>query len=127
MKGCLLALLLLVCAAVPAQAQSAIIITPTSVIAWDVQMPSVAAAQGQTYALLVDAVAPMILTGVTCAAGTAPLQTCTVPAIGRAPVTGSHTLRVTASDGVSTSLPSNTFSYFIITLMVPPTGLRVQP
>lgn len=106
------------------QAQTPIVIGPTSVIEWT--MPTTPAPGGLIYGLVVDTAAPLILTGFTCGVAGAPtgFNICTVPAVGRAPI-GAHTLTMTASDGVTTSLPSAPYSY--LTLVIPvPSGLRIR-
>lgn len=127
MKKILLFVLVALCvlAAAPLQAQTVIVVGPASVVEWQVPgVGSPANAQLLTYGLIVDTSAPKILTGVVCAQGPAANQTCSVPATGNAPI-GTHALTMTASDGVTTSLPSAPFSY--VTLLVPiPTSLRIR-
>lgn len=109
----------------PLQAQTPIVIGPASVLEWSQPYASVALAQAATYALIVDAQAPMVLTGVTCVAGTATVQTCNVPAVGRAPL-GTHTLTMTTTDGGGTSLPSAPYSYLTLLIPLPPTNIRIR-
>lgn len=127
MKTCVLVFALLV-SLLPtvAAAQTPIVIGPASVIEWGMNSAGVTPviAQGWTYALVVDAVAPKPLTAVTCMQGPAGTVLCNVPAVGNAPI-GSHTLIVTATDGVIAPLASTPFPY--VTLLVPvPSGLKIR-
>jgi hypothetical protein len=122
----ILALVALLFVAASASAQSPIVIGPASVLEWGENATGVtpALAQGFVYALTVDTAAPKTLTAVACIAGPVGTVLCSVPAIGNVPI-GAHSLTLTASDGVTTTLPSAPFSY--LTLVIPvPTGLRIR-
>lgn len=125
MKLAILGVCAFLASVLSASAQAVIVVGPASVIEW--QVPGVgtpANAMLLTYGLIVDVGTPKILAGVACTQGPAANQTCTVPAAGNAPI-GTHALTLTASDGVTTSVPSASFSY--VTLLVPiPTGLRIR-
>lgn len=123
----LLILLSLSLCAVPAWAQTAVVIGPNSKLAWDELSPTAgipaATFQGFTYALTVDTSAPVALAGVVCTAmATIPPpslsgSSCTAP-VSQIPI-GSHVLTLTASASGLTSVPSAPYAYLSIAIPVP--------
>lgn len=122
----LLLILSLLTVPVVAQAQTPIVIGPSTQFAWDVVAPTPAFAQGLTY-VLTTSTTPLVtqtLTNVVCVvSAVVGTQTCNV--LASVIPLGSRTVTMTASDGVVTSLPSAPFTY--VDLVIPvPSGLRFK-
>jgi hypothetical protein len=105
-----------------ARAQSAIVVGPSSVLAWEVVTPDVATARTLTIAATVDGGAtPVTLTLINCGPGPAGSPTgtftCSSP-LSQIP-TGSHALTLTATLNSVTSVPSTSFAYIDFLIPVP--------
>lgn len=124
MKVLILAFGALLLSVVSARAQSPIIIGPNSQLVWDIAAPDVATAQALVYTVTVDALAPKVLSPVTCVPAIASgVQTCGT-LVSQIP-TGSHTVTLTSTSGGLVSLPSAPFTY--LDLLIPvPTSLRLK-
>lgn len=107
-------------------AQTPIVIGPTTTLQWDVQAPTLAAAQMYGWLLSVDGGSPLTLNpaGVTCVAGTPPISSCKILAQAVLPA-GSHSLSLQTVTAAGTSLPSAPFAYLVVVIPVPQ-NLRFQ-
>lgn len=131
LRSVLFAVLALLACALPARAQTPVVVGPSTVLQWNMNSttPGItpATVQAFTYVVTVDAAPPLVtLTSVSCAITTplvAPflsMNFCQVPA-GQIP-SGSHGVTMTASSNGVTSLPSTPLQY--LTYIIPvPSGL----
>lgn len=109
--------------AIPAHAQTPIIVGPLTQLQWDMPGLTLAQAQACTYAVSVNSGASTPVIGpVTC---TAP-ATCGVNLTAQTAIpVGSNSLTMTATCSGVTSLPSTPFAYVDVLIPIP-TNLRIK-
>jgi len=110
--------------AIPARAQTPIIIGPLTQLQWDMPALTLAQAQACTYAVSVNSGAFVPVIGpVTCAA---PAPTCGVNLVAQTAIpVGSNSLTMTATCSGVTSLPSVPFAYVDVIIPIP-SNLRIK-
>lgn len=99
-----------------------VVATPGNKYAWDQDATDLVTAQAFTYKDYTDALAPVVLTPVTCTGTTSPFQ-CIAPM----PLltAGSHSTTLTASDTAGESLPSSPLAFTFVVVPNPPKNLHI--
>lgn len=107
---------------VPSVLHAQTVATPGNKYAWDQDASDLATAQAFTYKDYTDALAPVVLTPVTCSGTISPFQ-CIAP-MPLKPA-GSHSTSLTASDVAGESLPSTPLAFVFVVVPNPPKNLRI--